>query len=142
MYRYAENGTLKEMLEAFGKLNEKLVASYAAKILDGLSYIHHNGVVHGDLRAANILMTKDGSMKLSNFGLGVLEWAGLIAMGLPNWAAPEVLERKGMSTKSDIWSLGCTVIELLTGQPLYADMANDVAGVEHFLHPMSSFYFY
>ena len=109
--------------------------SYAAKILDGLSYIHHNGVVYGDLRAANILTTKDGSVKLSNYGLGALEWAGLIAVGSPNWAAPEVLECKGMSTKSDIWSLGCTVIELLTGQPPYADMADDVAGVEHFLSP-------
>ncbi|KAH9988476.1 kinase-like domain-containing protein, partial [Russula compacta] len=119
---YAENGTLEQTLKAFGKLNEKLVASYVTKLLDGLNYIHCSGVVHGDLRAANILTTKDGSVKLSNFGRSEIE----IVMGSPNWVAPEVLELKGMSTKSDIWSLGCAVMELLTGQPPYADMADDV----------------
>ena len=136
MYRYAENGTLERTVEGFGKLNEKLAASYAAKILDGLSYIHHNGVVHGDLRAANILTTKDRSVKLFNFGvsshLSAIEWARLVVAGSPNWAAPEVIKLNRMSAKSDIWSLGCMVIKLLMGRPPYADMANGITGAEPF----------
>ena len=49
--------------------------------------------------------------------------------GAVRWMAPEVIELKGASTKSDIWSLACTVIELLTGRPPYADIANSMSGM-------------
>ena len=136
MYRYAENGSLGQTLKAFGKLDEKLVASYVTKILNGLDYIHRNGVVHCDLRAENILTTKDGRVKLSEFGnsfrLREIEQTNPFVAGSPNWTAPEVIELKGISTKSDIWSLGCTVIELLTGRPPYADIPNTMTGVGPF----------
>lgn len=89
--------------------------------------------MHCDLKAANILTTKNGNVKLSDFGVSL----NLRAMerrtkndiaGTPNWMAPEVIELKGASTKSDIWSLGCTVIELFTGKPPYADISNSMAG--------------
>ncbi|KAH9028016.1 hypothetical protein EDB83DRAFT_2319578 [Lactarius deliciosus] len=105
---YAENGSLGQTLKAFGKLNEKLVASYV-------------DVVHCDLKAANILTTKTGNVKLSDFGVSLnlraMEREIKDVAGTPNWMAPEVIELKGASPKSDIWSLGCTVIELLTGRP-------------------------
>jgi serine/threonine protein kinase len=132
-FRYAENGSLAHTLKAFGKLNEKLVASYVVKILEGLHYLHQSDVVHCDLKAANILTTKNGNVKLSDFGVSL----NLRAMerqaqndvaGTPNWMAPEVIELKGASTKSDIWSLGCTVIELLTGRPPYGEISNTMTG--------------
>lgn len=128
---YAENGSLAHTLRAFGKLNEKLVASYVVKILEGLHYLHRSDVVHCDLKAANILTTKNGNVKLSDFGVSL----NLRAMerqsqndvaGTPNWMAPEVIELKGASTKSDVWSLGCTVVELLTGKPPYSDISNSM----------------
>jgi serine/threonine protein kinase len=133
--RYAENGSLGQTLRAFGKLNERLVAGYVVKILEGLDYLHQSDVVHCDLKAANILTTKNGNVKLSDFGVSL----NLRAMnlgenhdrdvaGTPNWMAPEVIELKGASAKSDIWSLGCTVIELLTGKPPYAEIANGMSG--------------
>jgi serine/threonine protein kinase len=76
-------------------------------------------------------------VKLSDFGLS-LNW---LALGgeisniscAPNWAAPEIIEHTGSSTKSDIWSLGCTVIELLTGHPPYGDIPNVLSGARtHF----------
>jgi serine/threonine protein kinase len=119
------------MLKAFGKLNEHLVVSYVVKILEGLHYLHRCDVVHCDLKAANILTTKTGNIKLSDFGVSLnlkaIEREKDVA-GTPNWMAPEVIELKGASTKSDIWSLGCTVVELLTGRPPYGDITNTMTG--------------
>jgi serine/threonine protein kinase len=137
MSRYAENGSLRQTLKAFGKLNERLVASYVLKILEGLHYLHQSDVVHCDLKAANILTTKNGNVKLSDFGVSLnlraMEREIKDVAGTPNWMAPEVIELKGASTKSDIWSLACTVIELLTGRPPYADIANTMSGMVFFL---------
>ncbi|KAJ6581497.1 hypothetical protein B0H19DRAFT_927936 [Mycena capillaripes] len=127
---YAENGSLGQTLKAFGKLNERLVASYVVKILEGLHYLHSSDVVHCDLKAANILTTKNGNVKLSDFGVSLnlraVEREQDVA-GTPNWMAPEVIELKGASPKSDIWSLACTVVELLTGRPPYAEIANSMS---------------
>lgn len=128
---YAENGSLGQTLKAFGKLNERLVASYVVKILEGLHYLHTSDVVHCDLKAANILTTKNGNVKLSDFGVSLnlraMEREIKDVAGTPNWMAPEVIELKGASTKSDIWSLGCTVIELLTGRPPYSEITNSMS---------------
>ncbi|OZJ05659.1 hypothetical protein BZG36_01512 [Bifiguratus adelaidae] len=117
------NGSLLHTLKSFGAFPEKLIASYVMRILDGLEYLHEEGVVHCDLKAANILTTKSGNVKLSDFGVSLnlkLREAdtGVVA-GTPNW---KVIELKGASTKSDIWSLGCTVIELFTGKPPYSNL--------------------
>ena len=136
-FRYVENGSLGQTLKAFGKLNERLVASYVVKILEGLHYLHTSDVVHCDLKAANILTTKNGNVKLSDFGVSLnlraMEREIKDVAGTPNWMAPEVIELKGASTKSDIWSLGCTVVELLTGKPPYAEIANSMSGRLGFL---------
>ncbi|CDS00420.1 hypothetical protein [Sporisorium scitamineum] len=125
---YVENGSLLHTLKAFGNFPEKLVASYVVKILEGLNYLHEQNVVHCDLKAANILTTKNGNVKLSDFGVSLnLKAVKKMsnkndAIGTPNWMAPEVIELKGVTTAADIWSLGCTIIELLTGKPPYYDM--------------------
>ncbi|KAF9454333.1 hypothetical protein P691DRAFT_809889 [Macrolepiota fuliginosa MF-IS2] len=128
---YAENGSLAHTLKAFGKLNEKLVASYVVKILEGLHYLHQSDVVHCDLKAANILTTKNGNVKLSDFGVSlnlrtVRTQNQNDVAGTPNWMAPEIIELRGPQTQSDIWSLGCTVIELMTGRPPYAEISNSM----------------
>ncbi|KAF8524190.1 hypothetical protein JB92DRAFT_2881468 [Gautieria morchelliformis] len=130
---YAENGSLAQTLKAFGKLNEGLVASYVTKVLEGLHYLHTSQVVHCDLKAANILTTKTGNVKLSDFGVSLnlrvraMEQIKNDIAGTPNWMAPEVIELRGASPASDIWSLACTIIELLTGRPPYADVQNGMS---------------
>ncbi|CAG8446209.1 8918_t:CDS:2 [Funneliformis mosseae] len=123
---YVENGSLLHTLKSFGTFPEKLVVSYVVKILEGLVYLHNKQVVHCDLKAANILTTKNGNVKLSDFGvslnLKMMEQVSTEVAGTPNWMAPEIIELKGASTASDIWSLGCTIIELLTGKPPYSDL--------------------
>jgi len=132
LLRYVENGSLGQTIKAFGKLSERLVASYVVKILEGLHYLHTSQVVHCDLKAANILTTKNGNVKLSDFGVSLNLRAVALEVqdvaGTPNWMAPEVIELKGASVKSDIWSLGCTVIELLTGKPPYSEISNGLSG--------------
>jgi len=68
---YVENGSLGQTLMVFGKLNERLVASYVIKILERLYYLHQRDVVHCDLKAANILTTRNGDVKLSDFDVSV-----------------------------------------------------------------------
>ncbi|ORY28652.1 kinase-like domain-containing protein, partial [Naematelia encephala] len=138
---FVENGSLGQTLKAFGNFNEKLVSSYVAKILEGLDYLHSQGVVHCDLKAANILSTKNGNVKLSDFGVSLNMKAvenirqdatqgkttSRDVAGTPNWMAPEVISLNGASPASDIWSLGCTIIELLTGKPPYAEITNSMS---------------
>ncbi|KAF8517908.1 hypothetical protein BU17DRAFT_23814, partial [Hysterangium stoloniferum] len=128
---YAENGSLAQTLKAFGKLNEALVAGFVTKVLEGLYYLHASQVVHCDLKAANILTTKTGNVKLSDFGVSLnlraVEQIKNDVAGTPNWMAPEVIELNGASPASDIWSLACTIIELLTGRPPYADVQNSMS---------------
>lgn len=104
------------------------MASFVTKVLEGLHYLHTSQVVHCDLKAANILTTKTGNVKLSDFGVSLnlraMEQMNNDVAGTPNWMAPEVIELKGASPASDIWSLACTIIELLTGRPPYADIQN------------------
>lgn len=102
-------------------LEEKLIARFVKQILQGLLYLHKQGVIHRDIKGANILITKDRHVKLSDFGVSVkkhfhqAEEEDLDAVGTPYWMAPEIISLTGVSTESDIWSLGCTIVELLTG---------------------------
>ena len=105
----------------FGKFPENLVGLYMSQVLHGLLYLHEQGVIHRDIKGANILTTKQGLVKLADFGVATTA-TGLhesSVVGTPYWMAPEVIELSGATTASDIWSLGCTVIELLDGKPPY-----------------------
>jgi serine/threonine protein kinase len=117
---YCENGSLHSICKNFGKFPEHLVAKFMSQILQGLLYLHEQGVIHRDIKGANILMTKDGFVKLADFGVATKDKASEASVvGTPYWMAPEVIEMTGPMTASDIWSLGCTVIELLDGKPPY-----------------------
>ncbi|KAK0564035.1 Protein kinase of the Mitotic Exit Network [Tilletia horrida] len=128
---YCENGSLQYFCKRFGVLPEGLVGVYVAQVLEGLIYLHDQGVIHRDIKGANILTTKDGSVKLADFGVATRTGAmsDYAVVGSPYWMAPEVIDQSGATTASDIWSVGCVVIELLEGKPPY-----------HFLPPMSALF--
>eukprot|EP01133_Synstelium_polycarpum_P012488 gene12488-14658_t len=112
-----------------GLLPESLVNVYIAQVLCGLEYLHRQGVIHRDIKAANLLISTDGSIKLADFGVSV-KVSDLSAdnpddsfAGTPYWMAPEIIQMQGVSTACDVWSLGCTIIELLTGTPPYFGLA-------------------
>ncbi|KAH1556963.1 hypothetical protein KXV92_001718 [Aspergillus fumigatus] len=121
---YCENGSLHSISKNFGRFPENLVGLYMSQVLHGLLYLHEQGVIHRDIKGANILTTKEGLVKLADFGVasrttGLSESS---VVGTPYWMAPEVIELSGATTASDIWSLGCTVIELLEGKPPYYNL--------------------
>lgn len=129
---YVDGGTLTDQLANFSKKPESLVAYYTLQILSGLAYIHSKGVIHRDLKGVNILSTKDGVVKLVDFGVAKM-WTATkthSVIGTPYWMAPEVIQMNAKeSSACDIWSLGCTVVELLIGQPPFFG-----------LHPMAALY--
>eukprot|EP01138_Halocafeteria_seosinensis_P011166 gb/GECG01011404.1/.p1 GENE.gb/GECG01011404.1/~~gb/GECG01011404.1/.p1 ORF type:complete len:1434 (+),score=250.95 gb/GECG01011404.1/:1-4302(+) len=119
---YVENGSLTGLVKKFGTFNETLSAMYTAQVLQGLSFLHEQGVIHRDIKGENILTTKEGFVKLADFGVAI---QGVDhehdVVGTPYWMAPEVIEMAGTSSACDIWSVGCTIIEMLTGKPPYFD---------------------
>eukprot|EP01083_Nonionella_stella_P082209 226905_1 len=124
---YIENGSLSNILSKYGgQFPESLVAIYMSQVLTGLMFLHNEGVIHRDIKGANILATKDGVMKLADFGVAThLNEASKSdsVVGTPYWMAPEIIEMSGqMSTACDIWSVGCTTVEILTSAPPYFDL--------------------
>ncbi|KJR82892.1 SEPH-like protein [Sporothrix schenckii 1099-18] len=124
---YCENGSLHSICKAYGKFPENLVGVYMTQVLQGLQYLHDQGVIHRDIKGANILTTKDGTVKLADFGVSTSSLAGpdkeAQVVGTPYWMAPEIIQLSGATSASDIWSVGCTVIELLQGRPPYHNLA-------------------
>eukprot|EP00834_Sanchytrium_tribonematis_P006318 NODE_455_length_7230_cov_0.733277.p2 type:complete len:782 gc:universal NODE_455_length_7230_cov_0.733277:3839-6184(+) len=121
LIEFCESGSLIHLLKKFGHFTEKLVGMYTSQVLEGLKYLHDQGVIHRDIKAANLLTDKQGVVKLADFGIASTTNGDQEVAGSPYWMAPEIVELNGATTASDIWSLGSTVIELLTGNPPYIE---------------------
>ncbi len=114
-------GSLADLLKKYGPLDEPAVKSYTQQLLCGLAYLHKNNVVHRDIKGANILIEKDGTIKLADFGAsqefdgeGTSETTTI--RGTPYFMAPEVLKLCKYGRKGDIWAVGCTIIQMLTAE--------------------------
>ncbi|CAI2381809.1 unnamed protein product [Moneuplotes crassus] len=122
---YFGEGSLESLLNLYGKLREPVISNYTKQILQGLEYLHSNNIIHRDIKAGNILV-KQGICKLTDFGASkeIYEKMGKQIdsfKGTPYWMAPEVITQKGYGRFADIWSLGCTVFEMLTGAPPWSE---------------------
>lgn len=122
---YCAGGSLRQLYKRLNSgLPDHQIVSYTRLILNGLNYLHDQGVVHRDVKAANVLITESGDIKLADFGVATkVSSQHQSVVGTPNWMAPEtVLGGEGLCTASDIWSLGATIIELFTMNPPYHDL--------------------
>ncbi|XP_054797772.1 mitogen-activated protein kinase kinase kinase 1-like [Prosopis cineraria] len=118
-------GSLANLYRRYN-LRDSQVSAYTRQILHGLKYLHDRNVIHRDIKCANILVDANGSVKLADFGLAKATKLNDIksCKGTAFWMAPEVVKGKnqGYGLPADIWSLGCTVLEMLTGQIPYSHL--------------------
>ncbi|KAM6978438.1 uncharacterized protein map3k19 [Tautogolabrus adspersus] len=130
---YIPGGSIASILHRFGPLPERVLALYTHQILEGVTYLHLNRVIHRDLKGNNVMLMPTGVIKLIDFGCArrlscvnhtASNSGDLLKSvhGTPYWMAPEVINETGYGRKSDIWSVGCTVFEMATGKPPLAHM--------------------
>ncbi|XP_071710246.1 mitogen-activated protein kinase kinase kinase YODA-like isoform X2 [Rutidosis leptorrhynchoides] len=108
--------------EMYGQLGELAIRSYTQQILSGLAYLHAKNTIHRDIKGANILVDPNGRVKLADFGMAKHingQACPLSFKGSPYWMAPEIINNNttGSNLAVDIWSLGCTVLEMATTKP-------------------------
>ena len=129
---YVPGGSVATMLVNYGPLGESLISNFVRQILTGLAYLHSKDIIHRDIKGANILVDNKGAVKISDFGISKRvdlnsSGAGAGAKGLQRvslqgsvfWMAPEVVRQTAYTRKADIWSLGCLIVEMFTGQHPY-----------------------
>jgi serine/threonine protein kinase len=169
---YVDRGSIQSVYQKVG-LEEGAVRKYTYGLLSGLAYLHSEDIIHGDVKAANVLVDKYGVVKLADFGCARLALdededasthrldeddpshdkdraqAGgssdsgekgkdsaeaskpIPLVGTIPWMAPEVVRQEQLDKKSDIWSVGCTIIEMASGQRPWPEYTNPMALMLH-----------
>ncbi|XP_041003980.1 mitogen-activated protein kinase kinase kinase 5-like isoform X1 [Juglans microcarpa x Juglans regia] len=135
---YVHPGSInKYVREHCGAMTESVVRNFTRHILTGLAYLHSTKTIHRDIKGANLLVDSFGVVKLADFGMAkhlTGQAADLSLKGSPYWMAPELMQAVMQKDSSsdlalavDIWSLGCTIIEMLTGKPPWSEFEGAAA---------------
>ena len=116
-------GSLAALVRRGGPMPEATVQAYTRQLLSGLHYLHGRGVLHRDLKPGNLLLSEAGVVKVADFGISKLGAAAVeqhsnTLVGTPGYLSPDAIQGK-YSVYSDVWAVGCTVLELVTGLPPY-----------------------
>eukprot|EP00760_Papus_ankaliazontas_P012296 PhM_4_TR15241/c0_g1_i1/m.59399 len=121
---FAEGGSLAKLIESDGPIGLQQAAIYTWQLLKAVSYIHKLKIVHRDIKGGNLLLSR-GSLKLGDFGSARKREGDEVltqTVGTVRWMAPEVARGDPYDYRCDIWSIGCTVIEMMTGKAPFANV--------------------
>ena len=137
LLEYVPGGSIAMLLSQFGALEEEVVKLYVRQALLGLQYLHGEDIVHRDIKGANILISDKGDVKLTDFGCSycthLSEGLGMgLAMGTVLWMAPEVCRQEACEWPCDIWSMGCTVLQMVMNEAPWSERL--------FEHPVPAFF--
>ena len=129
---YADGGDMYNKIakqkQAGGGFRENMILDWFVQICLAIKHMHDRKILHRDLKTQNVFLTSKGEVKIGDFGISrVLQHTydcAQTAIGTPYYLSPEICQEKPYNQKSDIWSLGCTMIEMLTGKPPYAGIEN------------------
>jgi NIMA (never in mitosis gene a)-related kinase len=130
---FADSGDLLQKIQNSKRrsvrLNEKFVWSVLIQVTMGLNALHQLGVHHRDLKSANVFLNKDGTVKLGDMNVSKVSKDGFLKTqtGTPYYASPEVWKDMKYNNKSDIWSLGCVIYEMVSLKPPFR--ADDMEGL-------------
>ncbi|CAF1478086.1 unnamed protein product, partial [Rotaria sordida] len=130
---YVEGGSLSQLIrKKFVQLNELWIKNYTKQILEGIQYLHENHIIHRDIKPDNTLVNSNGEVKITDFGTSI-HLVGLRrgsnTIGTPQYISPDMvnISPTGYGSEVDIWSIRCTVLEMVTGEKPYHEITNPFA---------------
>lgn len=121
-----DGGTVEKLIRDEGRLRWQKVIDFALQACSGLEYAHSRGIIHRDIKPGNLLLTRAGQIKLSDFGLAMvaaetkLTAAGKTVGSLPYMAPEQIHGKLPMSAQTDLYALGCTLYEMVSGKPPFS----------------------
>jgi len=137
---YMPDGSLKDLLRKEGSLDKQRSLKIFEQICDGMSYAHSQKIIHRDLKPGNILFDSRGNARISDMGFAKLIHSDSSAsmsssgrmVGTPSYMAPEIWQGKPASSATDVYSLACVLVEMLSGQPLFGGETTPEIMMKHF----------
>jgi serine/threonine-protein kinase len=135
---YVEGQTLRDVLRGEGVLPPERAMSLAADICAALDFSHRNGIVHRDVKPGNVMLTPEGAVKVMDFGIAraVSDSAATMTstaavIGTAQYLSPEQARGEGVDARSDVYSLGCLLYELVTGAPPFTGDSPVAVAYQH-----------
>ncbi|MCR4937501.1 MAG: Stk1 family PASTA domain-containing Ser/Thr kinase [Lachnospiraceae bacterium] len=136
-----EGITLKKYIEKKARLSVKEAVSIAIQVARGIEAAHNNHIIHRDIKPQNIIISKEGKVKVTDFGIAKAATSNTITsnvMGSVHYTSPEQVRGGFSDEKSDIYSLGITLFEMLTGRVPYNGETTVAVAIQHIQEPMPS----